>query len=437
MNGLKTLFEPSSVAVIGASNQPHKFGHIILRNILQSGFPGRVVPVNPKEREILGLACIPSMADLPPVDLAVVVIPAEGVPQALAECAERGVRGAIIISGGFRETGERGAGLERAVAEVGRSSGMRIIGPNCQGVNNPHHPICASWPLITMKGEMAVIAQSGTVATAFADWAGLDGLGISALVSMGNKADVDEADLIAYFSAHTGTRVISLYLEGVNRPERFLQALKECRKPLVLLKSGGTRRGKLAAESHTSSLSGDDRVFEGLLRQHRVHRAETFEEFYDFSKALAYLARPGGRRMVFITSSGGAAVLAIDAADRLGLEAPPVPREVEKELRKHAPSGASLRNPIDLTGDGDAPLFKKMADIVRPHFDTVAYLFGDPIQGASEIIRPEADELVVFMGGAEVERREVALIQRKKIPVFPTPERGVRAFSRLLQFPPS
>jgi acetyltransferase len=282
---------------------------------------------------------------------------------------------------------------------------------------------------------MAIIAQSGTVAIAFADWSSLDQLGFSALVSMGNKADVDEADLIDYFSEHKGTRVISLYIEGVSHPEKFLNALKQCRKPIVILKSGRTQRGKVAAESHTSSLAGNDDVFEGVLKQNRVYRADTFEEFYDFSKAIAYLRRPGGKRVVFVTSSGGAGVLAIDAADKMGLEVAPIPQDIRNLLREFVPAGASVNNPVDLTGDGDAPMFKRVADIVRPNFDTVIYVFGDPIEGASDIVPSDASELVIFMGGADIERKEKTLMQKNKIPVFPTPERGIKAYSQLLKFP--
>jgi acyl-CoA synthetase (NDP forming) len=435
VSGLKPIFEPSSVAVVGASNNPKKFGNIILRNILDSGFKGKVYPVNPKETKILGLACMNSIQHLKEaVDLAVIVIPADLVPRAMGECGQKGIRGAVIISGGFKETGEKGASLERCIIQEGKRYGMRIVGPNCQGVNNPYHPICASWPLFKLKGEMAIIAQSGTIAIAFTDMACLDQLGISALACLGNKADVDETDLIEYFSEHQGTRVISLYIEGVSRPEKFLRALKGCRKDIVILKSGRTDQGRVAAESHTSSMAGNDRVFDGVLKQNRVHRADSFEEFYDFSKALAYLNRPKGRRVVFITSSGGAAVLAIDLADKIGLEIPSIPDDIKGKLKAFVPAGASLNNPIDLTGDGDALMFIKAAEIVRPMFDTLVYIFGDPIVGVSDIVKQDESELVIFLGGAEVERKERNLMQKRKVPVFPTPERGIKAFSKLFEY---
>ena len=435
MSGLRFIFEPASVAVVGASNNPKKFGNIILRNILESGFRGRVYPVNPKERVIEGLDCVDSIPNLKEaVDVAVIVIPADLVPKVVRDCGQRGIRGAIIISGGFRESGERGSRLEKCVAEEGKRWGMRIVGPNCQGVNNPHHPICASWPLFTMKGEIAIISQSGTIGTDFADLACLDHIGISGIASMGNKTDVDEADLIEYFSEHQGTRVISLYIEGVKRPEKFLKALKRCSKPIIVLKSGRTNRGKVAAESHTASLAGNDEVFDGILKQNRIYRADTYEEFYDFSKALAYLNRPKGKRVTFITSSGGAAVLAVDIADRMGLEISPIPSDVKEMLKTFVPPGASLRNPIDLTGDGDSPMFRKTADLIRSHCDTVVYIFGDPIVGASGIVRRDASELIIFMGGAEVERKEKTLMQKMKVPVFPTPERGIKAFSQVFKF---
>lgn len=435
MKGLQLVFQPRSVAVIGASKNPRKFGNIILRNILESGYKGTVYPVNPKEEEILGKRCSKSIRDInEEVDLAVVVVPAEYVPRAVADCGEKGVAGTVIISGGFRESGPKGVELERQIVIESKRFGLRIIGPNCQGISNLHHPICASWPLFTKRGSIAVISQSGTVATAFADWASLDDLGISALVSMGNKADVDEADLIDYFSTHEGTKVIALYLEGTQSPTKLLRSCSNCSKPIVVLKSGRSNQGKIAAESHTSSLAGNDELFQGILKQHRIRRADTFEDFYDLSKAIAYLSRPKGNKFVIITSSGGAAVLAIDMADKMNLEIPSVPLEVQASLRQILPRGASVRNPVDLTGDGDSAMFKRAADIVRPYFDTVVYIFGDPIDGASDIVSPRENELVIFMGGAEVERKEKALMQQKGVPVFPTPERGMKAFGRLLEF---
>ncbi|HSB82248.1 MAG TPA: CoA-binding protein, partial [Candidatus Methylomirabilis sp.] len=313
---LHSLFCPASVAVVGASGSPEKYGHIILKNILDAGFQGPIYPINPKAAEILGRPCRQRIADLPSgVDLAVIIIPARTVPQAVAECGERGIKAAVVISGGFAESGDEGGLLQREVVETARRSGVRLLGPNCQGVNNPHHNLCASWPLLTQRGEIALISQSGTVGAALMDWASEERLGSSAFVSLGNRADVDESDLIEYLAQDSHTRVIALYLEGIKDLERFRRTARSCPKPIVILKSGRTTEGRLAVASHTGSLAGRDELYSALFRQLRIHRADTLEELYDAAKVLAYLPRPAGRRMLVITSSGGSGILAADWAE--------------------------------------------------------------------------------------------------------------------------
>ena len=268
---LDALFRPRSVAVVGASSAPEKYGYIILKNILDAGFGGPIYPVNPKAGEILGLPCRPRVADLPPdVDLVVIIIPARAVPQAVAECGERGIKVAVVISGGFAESGEEGARLQHEVVEAARRSGIRVLGPNCQGVNSPHHRLCASWPLLTRRGEIALISQSGTVGAALMDWASEEQLGCSAFVSLGNRADVDETDLIEYLAQDAHTRVIGLYLEGIKDLERFRRRAGACPKPIVILKSGRTTEGRRAAASHTGSLAGRDELYSALFRQLRI-----------------------------------------------------------------------------------------------------------------------------------------------------------------------
>lgn len=432
---LDAIFRPQSVAVIGASNAPEKYGYIILKNILGAGFPGPVYPVNPKATEILGRPCARGVADLPPgVDLAVIIIPAKAVPQALAEAGARGIRAAIIISGGFAESGEEGAALQREVVEVARRTGIRVVGPNCQGVNSPHHGLCASWPLLTERGEIAVISQSGTVGAALMDWASQERLGCAAFVSLGNRSDVDETDLIDYLAQDPHARAIALYLEGVKDLDRFRRVVSGCRKPIVILKAGRTVEGRRAAESHTRSLAGRDELYTALFRQLRVHRADTLEELYDTAKALAYLPRPAGRRILTITSSGGSGILATDWAEWSGLAIAPLPGPVAETLRALLPPHCIVANPLDLTGDATATLYRKVADATATDVDYQVLIFGDPILDAAEVVTPGAPQLVIFLGGADVERQERERMHLKKVPVFPTPERGMRALARLFAF---
>lgn len=433
VDNLNAFFNPAGVAVIGASGNPGKLGYTILKNLQDAGFTGALHPINPKAERILGLDCYRSVKDVPgKLDLAVVIIPARMVAQAVRECGERGVRGAIVISGGFSEAGAEGEELQKTLAGVAAEYGVRVIGPNCQGVNNPYGPLCASWPLLTTKGRIAVVSQSGTVGAAMMDWFSVEELGVSSFVSLGNRADVDEIDLIEYFEQDPNTQVIAAYIEGIKDPARFQKVLESRKKPLVVLKSGRTPRGRVAAESHTKSLAGSDAIYSSLLKRYGVCRADTIEEFYDFAKAYAYLKPPPGNRILFITTSGGAAILATDAAEQEGIETSPLPKELADSLEGVIPAHAIRSNPLDLTGDANADMFKEVIDRARPYYDTLGVIFGDPIVDASKVVTPEADELIIFLGGAEVERHERQEMHRKGIPVYPTPERGIRALSQVI-----
>ncbi len=432
-SGLQAFFHPKSIAVIGASDSPAKIGNVILKNLRDGGFPGVLYPINPKSERILDLPCFKNIKDIPdPVDMAVVIVPARFVPQTIKDCGEKGVKAAVVITGGFSEAGPEGEKLQEEMAKVAREYGVRLIGPNCQGVNNPYEPMCASWPLLTFKGDVAVIAQSGTVGAAMMDWFSVEELGVSSFVSMGNRADVDETDLIEYFENDPNTRVIAAYIEGVKDPVRFQKTIESLTKPLVILKSGRTPGGKVAAESHTKSLAGADATYDALFQKHGVCRAYTMEEFYDFAKALAYLKSPEGNRILFITTSGGAAILATDEAEKEGLVVSPLPLELAGKLEEVVPPHAIRGNPLDLTGDANAEMFRQVIELSRPYYDTLGVIFGDPVEGSCDVVKPGLNELVIYLGGAEVEREERLIMHRKGVPVFQTPERGIRALSQVI-----
>lgn len=434
-DSLEALFRPNGVAVIGASAKPGKLGYQILKNILDAGPRGPVVPVNPKGETILGLASVKSVGEIPAgTDLAVVIVPAPSVPDTILQLGERKVRAAIVITGGFAESGEDGARLQEDLKRNAERCGIRVVGPNCQGLNYPHHGLCASWPLITRKGAMAIASQSGTVGAALIDWAAEERLGFSAFVSMGNRIDVDEADLIRFFGADPNTKVITLYLEGVKDAKRFLSAVKECAKPIVIFKSGRTDQGRKAAESHTRSLATKDEIYEAVFRQYGIHRATSLEELYDYSKALAYVPPPAGPRMLIVTSSGGSAIIATDVAADNGFTVSPLPAPLAAQLRKDLPAHFIVGNPLDLTGDGDAGTFQRVIAASRDYYDVVLTIFGDPIANASTALEPGRNDLVAFLGGADVERAERLLLHEKGIAVFPTPERAVKAFSCHVRF---
>ena len=434
---MRKLFRPDSVAVVGASTDPAKLGHEIMKNIIDAGFAGPVHPVNPKAEEILGRPVSASISSLPePVDLAVVIVPSRFVPGVIAECGDKGVGAAIVITGGFKEAGPSGEALEAELVEAAQKGGVAVVGPNCQGINNPYHSLCASWPLLTNRGPIALVSQSGTVSAALMDWAQTEGLGVSCSVSMGNRCDVDESDLIRYFAQDEHTRTIAVYLEGVKDARKFIAAVEECDKPIVVFKGGWTERGRVAAESHTKSLAGRDEIYEAVFRQYGIHRARTLEELYDFAKALAYMKRPEGRRILFLTSSGGAAIVGTDAAVECGLEVPHLPEELYAGLREELPEHFVVGNPFDLTGDATAELYAEVARKAAEHFDVISLVFGDPIDQAHTAVDPSRGDLVIFLGGAEVERAERVKIHSMGVPVFPTPERGVKALAQLYKVRP-
>jgi acyl-CoA synthetase (NDP forming) len=251
---LESVFNARSVAVVGASANPEKTGHVILKNIIEGGFAGRIYPVNPKAEEILGLPCHPSLTAIDgPVDVAVIVVPANFVPDVMEEAGKKQVSGAVVISGGFGETGNEE--LERRILEIAEHYGTRIIGPNCQGFNYTPNRLCASWPLVRRSGPVAIISQSGTVGAAIEMWAEEAEIGISGFVALGNKADVNENDLIDLFKEDPNTRVISLYIEGVRDGRRFMESVRSARqkKPIVVMKPGTTPKGARAMQSHTRS----------------------------------------------------------------------------------------------------------------------------------------------------------------------------------------
>ena len=434
-DSLQALFRPNGLAVIGASAKPGKLGFTIFKNILDAGFGGPVIPVNPKGETILGVPSVKSVDDIPSgTDLAVVIVPAASVPGTILQLGERKVRAAIVITGGFAESGTDGARLQEEVKRNAARCGIRVVGPNCQGVNYPHHGLCASWPLITRKGAMAIASQSGTVGAALIDWAAEERLGFSAFVSMGNRIDVDEADLIEFFAADPNTKVITLYIEGVKDAPRFLSAVRACRKPIVVFKAGRTEQGRKAAESHTRSLAGKDEIYDAVFRQFGIHRAASLEELYDFSKALAYVPAPAGPRMLIVTSSGGSAIIATDVAADNGFRISPLPAPLAARLREFLPSHFIVGNPLDLTGDGDAERFREVIATARDHYDVVLTIFGDPIPGASKALEPGKPDLVAYLGGADVERAERLLLHEKGIAVFPTPDRAVKAYSCHVRF---
>lgn len=441
---IRLFFEPKSVAVVGASRDPSKTGHVILRNILEGGYEGRVYPVNPSADEILGLKCYKSVLEIPEsVDLAVIVVPARLVPNVIGELSAKGVRAAVIISGGFRETGtQEGLKLEEELKTSILKSNIRVLGPNCQGVNNPHIGLCASWPLVKSRGPLAIISQSGTIAAAFELWAEEEGIGMSKMVTLGNKIDVDETDLLEYLREDSDTKSVAMYIESVKDGRRFLRVATETSfvKPVVVLKSGKTPSGVRAVASHTGSLAGSYAIYSSAFRKAGIAVADTIEELYDMTKGLALLPRTDKDRVQIVTSSGGSGILSVDYAEMLGLRLANLDESSRESLRSELPSHCIVGNPLDLTGDADASRYDKVLRILvkDPNVDIILTIFGDPIPNASDVIKKWFSSgktiVPVYIGGGSIEVVERRKMHESGIPTFKTPERAVKVVKALVDY---
>lgn len=441
-SNLDCIFSAESVAVIGATKNPEKLGFLVLQNIVEGGFRGRVYAVNQKGGIVLGLPCYKSLGEIEEVpDIIVVIVPNKSVPGVIKDAGERGVKGAIIISGGFGESGN--IELEQELVELAKRYSMRIQGPNCQGLTyNPNH-MCASWPLVSKEGHIAVIAQSGTIGAEMGIRAQKESIGVSAIVSLGNKCDVNEMDFISYFAEDDNTNVIGLYLEGVTDGDKFANIVKEVavKKPLVVLKSGRTAQGRQAVASHTKSLAGSSDVFKGLCKQYGIINAQNVTELYDLLKGFAYLNAPKGENVVVVTSSGGSGALATDELSEAGLKLVKLSESVESNIIESLSEHCIVKNPVDLTGDATPLIYEEVVEKIAndENVDTILVVFGDPFPGAGQAMCRVKSKIrqtlvVCYLGGGDVQDRETRVMHEGGIPVFPTPESAVRVIKNLVDY---
>ena len=448
-DNLDAVLNPSSVAVIGASANPDKIGHKILKNIVEAGFSGAVYPVNPRGGEILGLKAYPSVLDTPgDVDTVVVVVPSRFVQGVMEECVQKEVKGAVIISSGFKDIGPEGAKLEREVLETAARGGIRVVGPNCQGVSNPVSGFCATWPLISQVGDVAVISQSGSIALEVPSFLVDNHLGYSKSVALGNKSDVDEADLISWLGGDEGTRVIAVYTEGTDEGRKLMKAVKgaSASKPVLILKGGKTEVGKRAVLAHTGSLAGSNEVFEAAVSQSGGFCVGSLEELLDAAKAFSALPVPRGPNLLVVTSSGGAGILSSDASEKAGLTLRTLSQDTVDQLKAVLPDFCILRNPLDLTGNAltEPNMYGEALEVAleSDEADMILVVFGDPIPGTVELLREVVEKAkkkgvplaVNYLGGADVQKEEVDALQRNGIPVFQTPERAITALGYLNRY---
>ncbi len=443
MTDLDSLFSPKSVALIGATASEEKLGGIVLKNLL--GLKGEVYPINPSYPDLMGRRAYPSIGDLPrTVDLSIIMRPAAEVPDLLRRHAGR-ARFALIVSAGFAEVGA--LELQEEIERIGRETGIRIIGPNCLGVYNPRHGLDTMFLPHSLlkkpgKGNVAIVSQSGAVVVCLLETVRQAKLGVSKVINYGNAVDLDAADVYEYLAGDGETEVVISYLESVGDGRRFIEAARTLSdaKPLLVLKAGKGASGQKAAVSHTGRLAGSYEVFRSVLRQFRIREAVDYESLLDGAKALS-LKRPAlGKRICVITNGGGSGVLAADECVRVGLEVPPLPEPVAGELRASFPSFYAIGNPLDLTGQVRADDYRVALDAVREAYDGFVVIALTAVAGVTmevaEIVRDfcmTTDRpVVVHTAQGGISPKLTRLLEKSKIPVYPSPERAVRALGMLL-----
>ena len=445
---LDTIFAPKTIAVIGATETLGSVGRTILWNLISSPFGGTVFPINPKRPSVLGIKAYPTISDVPePVDLAVVVTPAQTVPGIISDCVDFGVKSAIIISAGFKETGENGVELERLIMEHAHRGNMRIIGPNCLGVMNPNTGVNATFAsTIARRGSVGFISQSGALCTAILDWSLRENVGFSAFVSIGSMLDVDWGDLFYYLGDDPHTKSIVIYMETIGNARGFLSAAREVAltKPIIIIKPGRTEGAAKAAASHTGSLTGSDEVLEVAFRRSGVLRVGSIAELFYMAEVLGKQPRPKGRRLTILTNAGGPGVLATDSLITNGGELAKLSTETMEAFNELLPAAWSHNNPVDILGDASPERYSKALEIAvkDPNSDGILVILTpqamtDPTKTAEQL-QPYAQSLdkpviANWMGGKDVEPGEM-ILNRLNIPTFPYPDTAARVFDYMAHY---
>jgi acetyltransferase len=444
---LDYIFHPKSVAVVGASTRPGTVGNDIFRNLLYAEFNGSVYPVNPKASSILGVHCYASLADVPSeIDLAVLIVPSAGILGVVDQAIAKGVKALVVISAGFKEQGAEGAKLEQQLCQKVRAAGIPLIGPNCLGVINTEPTVrmnAAFGRKMPSHGNLAFLSQSGALCTSVLDYAEERQMGFSKFISFGNKADVNEIDLLEYLANDEQTSVIAMYLEDISNGRRFIDTVRkifwETHKPMLCLKSGRTPEGAKAVSSHTGSLAGSDAVYDALLIQSGVQRVDTIAELFDYAALYTTQPLPRGNRVAIVTNAGGPGIMATDAAVRYGLKLAELSPETKEKLRGSLPATASLRNPIDVIGDARSDRYKAAVRTVLEDENVDMGIVILTPQSMTDIeetaaVVPEAvkgiNKPVVcsFMGAKDV-APGVAILRAGGVPNYPFPEDAVRSLA--------
>ncbi len=445
---LTPFFNPKGIALVGASQNPRKLGFGMARNLVQSGYKGRIYMVNPGGGKLLEHPVYLSLAEVPdPVDLAVILVPAPYVADSLEACGQRGIRAVIIASGGFREVGAEGAALEKVLREIAARHQIRIIGPNCIGILDTHLPMDTTFlpPPGPTTGDVAFISHSGAICAVVIDWARGQGFGLSRLYSLGNQLDVSETDLLAPLVEDENTNVITMYMEGVSQGRRFVEQASQATriKPVLALKVGRSKSGQRAVSSHTGAMAGSESAFNAAFRRAGVIRANTSEELFDWARALAWCPPPGGRGVAVLTNSGGPGVTASDALEALGLYLTDLLPETKARLRKVLVPAASVNNPVDMLAGAGSEAYTTCLQILLedPGVHSVMVILPSPPMdsagGVAKTMVPSIytaeKPVVVAVMGEKMIQEAVEHFRAARVPEYRFPERAATALAVLAQ----
>jgi acetyltransferase len=451
-DNIKYIFYPRSVAVIGASNNPGSVGHVTFANILMHGYTGVVYPVNFKARSVMGVKAYPSLVHIPDeVDLAVILVPAPFVPEVIEECGNKGVKAAVIITAGFKEIGDRGRPLERRIKELAGNYGISLIGPNCFGVINSDPTVkfnATFGRAMTPAGNIAFISQSGAVGLTALEYAEAEGIGLSKFASIGNKADLNENDLLEYLKDDDLTRIILLYIEDLVEPAKFLENARtiteQVGKPILAIKAGRTAEGAKAASSHTGALAGSDESYEAFFHQCGIIRAETINELFEYAKAFSGQPIPRGRRIGILTNAGGIGIMATDSCIRNGLSVAPMSQAAKDKFKTFLPATASVANPVDVIGDSDekryASALKVMLDeenidgVIAIWTPTLMAKTVDIAKRVAEIGPGHGKPIMGCLLSLQNTKEVLQTLWQAKIPYYPFPEVAAKTLSMMCNF---
>ena len=439
MSDFSAFFRPRGVAVIGASRDPNKLGYRVMQKMIQYRYPGQIYPVNPQADEILGRKAYHRVTEVPdPVDLAAIIVPAPHVAPALIDCGERGVRAAVIFSGGFRETGPEGAQREEEIKAIARRYGIRMVGPNCVGLMATHAALNITFLKdMPAPGEIGFLSQSGGLCAAVINWAPQAGIGFSRIVSLGNQADINETEMLGAFADSRNTQVVTVYLEGIDDGPAFIETARRVslERPIVAIKVGRGQAAIRAVASHTGALSGTDEAYSAAFRRAGVLRAHTMEELFDWARALAWQPLPKGNRVAVLTNAGGLGVIAVDALEEAGLKLAPLTQETKDFLRPRVLPAASVENPVDILGGSGSATYALALDalLADPTVDAVCVVQApqDWFSSSSlaEVVgeiaaRSRKPVLACVMGLESPSTSEAAnILNQRRIPNYTFPER--------------